>query len=672
MASLSSAGIGSNLDVNGIVSKLMTVEAQPLTTLAQKEASYQTQLTAYGTLSGAVSSFQSAMSGLSSTAGFLATKATPSDTTVLTASAANTAVPGNYSIDVTALAYQQKLVAAGKASASAAIAAGAATLNFDFGTITGTLNGTGQYISPGTTFTSAGAGTKSVSIAAGASLSDIRDAINAAAIGVTATIVNDGSATVPNRLVLTSNNSGAANSMKITVTGDATVAGLLANDPAGGVLAQNLSETITAKNAAFKLDGMVVTKPSNTVTDAIPGVTLNLAKMTSGTPITLAVARDPTAVQTSAQSFVSAYNALHASLASLTYYNASNQTSGALQGDVTARTIDTDVRRTLTSALAGAGGYQNLSQLGIAMQKDGTLALDSTKLQTAVTNNSIDIPAVFAQTGRATDPAVAYGSATSATMAGSYAVNVTALATQGKTAGSGAPTTLVIDATNNTLAVSLDGVGATVTLTNATYASAAALALEVQTQINSAAAIVTAGSAVTASVAGGAIVITSNRYGSTSSVSVTGGNGLANLLEPAGAQTPTTGTNVAGTIGGLPATGSGQTLTGASGAVAGLQLVVSGGTTGTRGTVNYSNGYAYQFSQLSSRFTGTTGTIAGRTTGINASITDIGKQRDEWNIKLTAIEARYRAEFTALDMLMGSMTTTSNFLTQQLANLPKS
>jgi flagellar hook-associated protein 2 len=208
-----------------------------------------------------------------------------------------------------------------------------------------------------------------------------------------------------------------------------------------------------------------------------------------------------------------------------------------------------------------------------------------------------------------------------------------------------------------------------VTLASGTYASAAALALEVQSKINSASAFIAKGSSVTASAASGVITLTSNLYGSISSVSVTGGNGAANLMDTA--PTNTTGVNVAGTINGVAATGSGQTLAGAAGNhAAGLQLLVSGGGTGSRGTVNFSQGYAYQLNQIASQFTGSTGVLASRTDGINASIKDIGKQRAEWNTKLAAIEAHYRAQFTALDNMMSSMNTTSNYLTQQLGNLP--
>ncbi len=664
---IASPGIGSNLDVNSIVTQLMQIESQPLTKLAQKEASYQAELTAYGSLSASMSTFQTQMSSLSTAARFLAVKATPSDTTVLTASAANNATSGTYSIEVTDLAQQQKLVAGGQTSLSTALAAVDSTLTFDFGTIDGTLNGTTGHYDPGATFTSAGAGTKTVSIsAANSSLSDIRDAINAADIGVTATIVNDGSAT-PYRLVLTSDTPGVASSMKISVSGDAAIDTLLANDPEG---TQNLSENVTAKNAALKVDGLTVSKASNTITDVVPGVTLNLLTTTAAdTPITLTTTRDTSAVETSAQSFVDAYNALAKNLKGLTYYDATTKQAGALQGDITARGIDAAVRSTLSTVLAGAGGYTTLSDLGIGFEKDGTLSLDTDKLQTAIDNNSADIAAVFAQTGRATDGLITYTSGTTDTTPGSYAVSISQLATHGDSVGSGAVSSLTIDGTNDTLEVTLNGIAATVTLDHSTYPTAAALAQEVQSAINSITAFATAGSSVTASASGGSVItITSSKYGSSSTVSVTGGNGLANLL---GTPTETAGLNVAGTIGGTPATGSGQYLTGSTGTDAsGLKLLVSGGATGARGTAYYSNGYAYQLSEVASRYIGTDGLIANRTDGISSSIEDIDKQRDALNIRLAAIEERYRAQFTALDTLMSSLRNTSTFLTQQLAMLP--
>lgn len=659
---LSSPGIGSNLDVNSIVSSLMAIERQPLNVLDTKEASYQAKLTAYGTLTSALSTFQTAVAGVNDAAKFNALKATPADATVVTASASSTAVPGSYSLEVTQLAQAQKLVSTGQASSTAAIGTG--TLTFDFGTISGGTfdTGTGKYT--GASFTSNGSGSKTVTIdSSNNTLAGIRDAINSANIGVTATIINDGSAT-PYRLALTSNTTGAANSIKIS-GGDVGLSALLGHDPANDT-GQNLSQTVTAQNAAFKVDGVPVTKSSNTASDVIQGVTLNLLKTNVGSPTTISVARDPATVKSSVDAFVKAYNDINKTLSDLSAYNSTTKQAAILQGDSTVRSIQYRLRSTLNTALAGNASYTSLSQIGITFQKDGTLAVDSAKLQSAIDTNAADVAGVFAAAGKATDSLVSYASSTTNTKAGTYTVSVSQMATQGNSVGSGAAG-LTIDATNNTLELSVDGVAATITLASGSY-TADTLTTELQSKINGASAFSSAGISVKVTQSASVLTVTSNRYGSASTVNVTGGNGQANLALGAG----TPGLDVAGTINGMAATGSGQYLTGSTGNDAdGLKLLVSGGGTGSRGSVYFSKGYAYQLDNLVDDFLGSSGSITSRTNGINASITDIGKRRETLSRRLVDIESRYRAQFTSLDTLISSMKKTSDYLTQQLANLPK-
>lgn len=661
---VSSAASSSGLDVNSIVSQLMTVEQRPLTALAKKEAGYQAKLSALGSIKGALSGFQSAVSGLSDIAKFKALTATPSDNTILTASASSIAVAGTYSLDITTLAQSQKLVAAGQASTTAAIGGGTATtLTLDFGTIAGgTFNATtGKYT--GSTFTSNGNGTKTVTIdATNNSLQGIRDAINAANIGVTATIVNDGSAT-PYRLSLVSDTLGSTNSLKISVAGDATISGLLAQDPA---TTQNLSETVAAQNASFKVNGVTVSKTSNTVTDVIQGVTLNLQKVTT-TSASLTVARDTATINTSVTGFVKAYNDLNNMLSGLSGYNAATKQGAILQGDSTVRTLQSQIRAVLNTSISNTGGsLTTLSQVGVSFQKDGTLALDATKLNTAITNNFSDIASLFAAVGKPSDSLVNYSSATTATKPGSYAVNVTTLATQGNLVGNAVAGLTITGGTNDALSVTVNGVSASVVLAAGTYATAAALAAEVQSKINGANALSSAGIAVAVTQSAGTFTITSNSYGSASSVAVAG-TGASNLL--GGAPVANSGVNVAGTINALTATGLGQYLTSTTGDATGLGIQISGGVTGARGTVNYSQGYAYTLNALSTTFLANGGPLDGKTTGINSSLKDIAKQRDALNLRLANIEKRYRTQFTALDQMLSSMSTTSTYLTQQLAKL---
>jgi flagellar hook-associated protein 2 len=221
---------------------------------------------------------------------------------------------------------------------------------------------------------------------------------------------------------------------------------------------------------------------------------------------------------------------------------------------------------------------------------------------------------------------------------------------------------------NDQLNILVDGVAASITLAAGNYASANALAAEVQTKLNGAGSLKVEGSSVVVSQSSGILNITSARYGSTSSVSITGGNGATDLM--GAAPVSTAGADVAGTINGVGATGMGQTLAAAAGnASEGLRLTINGGALGARGTVNFSRGYADQLNTLAANFLTSDGVIAGRTEGLNASIKNIDQRQDSFNQRLLTIEARYRAQFTALDTMLSSLNQSSAFLTQQLASL---
>lgn len=849
---LSSPGIGSGLDVNGIVSKLMAVESQPLTQINNQVASYQATLSAYGTVSSALTTLQTAMQGISSPTTFQAVTANPADNSILTATPSPQAAPGTYAINVSQLAQGQTLTSAGQLSTTATVGAGGSTtVSFQFGSIAGgnfvstganlgaavaasgiganslsingttiTTNGTtnsakalatqinlatattgvtataqttdsgalGAFTTTsgaatyslavggvsiisngaiGTTaanidsqvsaaaasltaagisysgtaaagtlrFTKAdgsnvsiqesGAGatggftstigigttqtfTGAVSLSSAAaitaggtnptaagfssgalsntysgatftqdasqtsgsvtinstnnSLQGIRDAINAANLGVTATIINDGSAT-PNHLVLASTKTGATASMKITVTGDAAVGNLLGYDPAG---TQNLTQTSAAQSAQANVNGIAITGKTNTITGAIQGVTLNLSKL--GTT-TLAVARDTSSIQNAVNSFVNAYNTANSTLSALTAYNASTKTGGPLLGDSTTQNIQTQLSHLLNASINGASSTSltNLTQVGITFQRDGSLSLDTSKLQTAITNNLSGIAALFSTVGTPTDSLISYSSSTAATKPGNYAVNISTLATQGTAVGNAPPGLTITAGSNDQLAVTIDGVSASVTLNAGTY-TASALAAQVQSAINGAAPLLAAGSAVTVSLnASNQLTVTSARFGSASTINF-GGDAAANLL----GATPTyaAGVDVAGTINGVAATGSGQFLTGMTGSpTEGLKLQVTGGALGARGTVNFSQGYAYQMNGQIANYLGSSGLIAAKTSGINSIITNLGTQTTQVNARLAAEQAQLLAQFNALDLTISKMQSTQSFLTQQLAQI---
>ncbi|ESS73380.1 flagellar hook-associated protein 2 [Methyloglobulus morosus KoM1] len=389
MASTSSVSSSGGLDVQGLVSQLMTLERQPIDKLNTQVSSYQTKISSFGTISGLASSLQTSLQSLDTN--FQGYTATPSDTSVFSASAASTAAAGSYTLDVANLARSQSLVAVGQASSTTAIGDGTSTtISFDFGTISGGTLTSGVY--SGAAFASNGDGTKSITIdGTNNTLQGIRDAINNAKIGVSATIVNDGSGT-PYRLALTSEKSGVSNSLKISTSGgDGTLDALLANDPAG---VQHLNQTTAAQNANLTVNGIAITSPANTVTDAIQGVTLTLNKPTT-TQTNLTVAHDTAAVKTAVSGFVDAYNALVSQLKSRSAFGSSTDTTKpALAGDGTVRLMLSQLHGIFNVGASG-GTLTSLSQVGITSKADGTLKLDSSKLNTAMTNNFSDVTNLF-------------------------------------------------------------------------------------------------------------------------------------------------------------------------------------------------------------------------------------------------------------------------------------
>jgi flagellar hook-associated protein 2 len=376
MAIASSSAV---LDVPSLVSQLMAVERQPIDKLNTKVSSYQTKISSFGTLSGLVSSFQTAVQGL--TGALQAYGATASDAGVFSATASSTATAGTYSVSVAHLAQAQTLVATGQTSATTAITAAASTVTFNVG------------------------GTSTdVAIAAGATLEDIRTTINSANLGVTATIVNDGSG-APYRLALSSTHSGLSNavsSITIKTGGDGSLNSLLAYNPSENAPASTtLTQVVAPLDASLTVNGIAITSASNTVTDAIQGVTLTLKNVTT-TPAALTVARDTSAINKAVSSFVDTYNALTSQLRSRSAYGTSTTAAPALAGDGTVRQMLDQLRGIFTSPASG-GTLSYLSQVGITTQADGSLKLDSSKLSSAMTSNFSDVTNLFTSaTGFAT------------------------------------------------------------------------------------------------------------------------------------------------------------------------------------------------------------------------------------------------------------------------------
>jgi len=456
--------------------------------------------------------------------------------------------------------------------------------------------------------------------------------------------------------------------MKISAAGDATLSNLLSQDPANNT-GQKLAEVTTAKDANFTVNGVAVTSSSNTASSAISGVTLNLLGATTS-PVNVSIAQNTSAIGTSIQSFVSAYNGLNSVLQSSSSFNAATGTGAILQGDYSVISLQSQLHAVLNTQVSGiSGSITSLADVGVTFQKDGTLGVDTAKLNTAISGNFSGIASLLSTVGSATDTLVSYNASTSSTVPGNYAVNVTSLASKGSTVGNfnlnAAPTVI---AANTTINAIVNGTSASVALSAGTY-NATQFATMIQSAINGTSAF--AGLTVAASINGsGFLNIMSSLYSSASNISVTSNTGTP-VSAFMGTATNAAGSDVAGSIGGVATTGSGQYLTATVGNPSGLQVLINGGATGARGTVNFSHGYAYTLNQLATSMLGTGGLLDGATTGLNSSITDLNKQEAALNVRLTALQASYTKQFTALDVSLSNMNSTSTYLTQQLANLPK-
>lgn len=386
MATISSLGTGSGLDLNTLLTNLMTAERSPLVALQSKATSYQTRLTSLGSMKSALFSLQTATAGLmpgstqTALAKFSTYSASVADTSVATASMTSGAVAGSYSLNVTNVASAQQL---SKSFSALSVPTGAGTLAIKVGT----------------------ASAVDVAIAAGSTLANVATAINNSSAGITATVVNDGTS---DHLLMTAKDSGVANTIAITGSGTGwgvfdRIAGGSTSTPSGGWTATDPA------SALLTVNGIAVTSASNTLTTAVSGVTLNLVKAGA---TTLTVNKDSKASLTTAlNAFVTAYNTANTTMTTLGAYDPTTKAAGALQGDSTLRIAQSQLRGQLfglsaqqisksapaVPATAGSLSIQvgTSAAVNVAIAANSTLAMVST----AINGSSAGVRAAIVTSG---------------------------------------------------------------------------------------------------------------------------------------------------------------------------------------------------------------------------------------------------------------------------------
>jgi flagellar hook-associated protein 2 len=377
MASVSSLGIGTGVDLQDMLSKILAAERTPITTLNNRIASTNSKISLYGTLNSKLDTLKSAAETWQFPSRLSAVSATSSDTSIVGASANFNATVGSYTMEVTQLASAQK-------SISAAYSAG-------------TTFGAGEL-----TFTVAGEEKPAIILEApgGYTLEEVSSRINAAKIGVTATVVTTSSG--EQRMVLTGNQSGDGKGFSLASTSAATgsQASLAAFDESTpGLL------TSPAQDALMKIDGIEVRSNTNSFTSSITGLTLTAVKQGTST---ITVENDKSKITSAVEAFVSAYNEISTLIKSNSNYNSETKTAQVFNGDSSARSVlgILNSARTGTPTELASNSLQALSEIGIVIQQSGQLTLDKSKLEAAIGNSPVAVTNLLEAYGKQFNTAI--------------------------------------------------------------------------------------------------------------------------------------------------------------------------------------------------------------------------------------------------------------------------
>lgn len=369
-SSSAAAAGGSVINVSALVQQLVAATQAPQEALISSQTQQvSAQISALGQLKSALATFQGSLASLDTPGSFQVETASSSDESAFTVSAGAGAPQGTYNVAISQLASAQQL-------------------------LSGPLVATNT-VGNGTLALALGATSFNVTVAATDTLADVAAHINAAAgnPGISATVLqgSDGA-----HLLLSSAQTGAANTIQVTESDGGTS---LASLTYGTANTAHYTQEAAAQDAAFSISGVNFTSATNTVTDAVGGVTLNLLSTTTA-PATLTVGTDTGTVATNVSAFVSAYNTLQSTLKSLGGFDAASNTAGPMMGNAALTGIQNQVQHALYSIVnTGSGTYNTLASIGITTQSDGTLSVNSARLNAALGTNFSAVSQLFTAAG---------------------------------------------------------------------------------------------------------------------------------------------------------------------------------------------------------------------------------------------------------------------------------
>jgi flagellar hook-associated protein 2 len=382
MATISSAGLGSGLDVKSIVSQLVAIERKPIDLLGVQKTALQNKLSSFGLLQSYTVNLQDAAAALAKTALWQQTTSKSSDSTSVSATSSGTAVNGNYSVEVSQLAQAQAL--ASKTYATSKDPVGTGTLRIELG---GWTPGVAPATQPTVPFVPQSPPSQiDIPIGVGEdSLESVRAKINASNAGVSASIVRDGTGS---KLVIRSNSTGLNNSVRILAVpadapatpGGATLNDLVFDNPTGST---TMTQSLQPRDAAAIVNGVPVTSPTNSLTSAVEGVTLTLSQVTTK-PVQVTVGVDSDAMKKSLNDFAKAYSDISKYIIDQTKYDPDKKVASPLQGDRATISLQSQLRGMVNASGSASSAFSHLSDVGLEVQADGSLKLNDTKFTAAL------------------------------------------------------------------------------------------------------------------------------------------------------------------------------------------------------------------------------------------------------------------------------------------------
>lgn len=659
---VSSLGGGSGVDNQALIKQLVEINKAPQEArLTTRKSLLETQISDFGLLRSSFAKLQTSANSLASRDTFDAKAVSVPDTSLMAITKLDAkAVAGDYRLKVEQVAQAQSLSSGTFSTVNDAVGKGTLTLRF------GSWNAGLDAFAVNT----GKAGATITIDDTNNSLTGLRDAINAAGIGVQASIVSDAGSF---KLLVTAP-SGETNEIEMTAVEDGAPG--LANFNFN-TTEQSIAQEQEGANALVRVNGLLLTRESNHLTDVIAGMEFDIFNSSTTETVSINISADKNTAETAIREFVETYNTFLKEVEKLVGFDEELGDFGSLRQDPLAKNLLQSVRSLMTSSIAGVSdGFNSLSTLGIRTELDGSLKIiengTNTDFRAAIDKNFEAVKDLFTPKTSSSDSRIDVTAFSARSAPGSYAVAITQQAEKGSFTGTAISFPIDTTGKDYSFIVQVDAAtAAPITLpANKVYANGAELAAELQSLINLDSEVKAGrvGVQVGFNTTTNQLEFTSNAYGAASRVSFTSvGADMADLGISVG--TGVIGKDVVGTVDGEAAFGFGNVLLPALGSKAeGLSMTVMPGV--TEATISFSRGFAGQMDNLVNDFLKTSGLIKARETNITKDIDRVKDDTEALGRRSEAYRLRLQSQFTAMEAIVRSLNTTSSFLDGLVDRLP--